>query len=114
MGNKKEEGLKVDLLPEEVDWRDEGCGLFPSCLNCQLPKCIEEEPRGKQRLRMSARARKMLQLRRDGKSVKEIARVFGVSQRTVQRALDLTESHRRSTRRMKVKSEKLKTKNFTF
>ena len=77
----------ADLLPEQVSWRDEGCELFPSCLNCPLPGCIEEEPRGKQRLRMLARARRMAELRRDGKSIKEIAELFGVTKRTVQRAL---------------------------
>jgi len=74
-------------LPGEVSWRDEGCELFPSCLNCPLPRCIEEEPRGKQRLRMLARARRMAELRRAGKSIKQIAELFGVSKRTVQRAL---------------------------
>ncbi len=76
-------------LPGEVNWRDEGCELFPSCLNCPLPRCIEEEPRGKQRLRMLARARRMAELRRDGKSIKQIAVLFEVSKRTVQRALAL-------------------------
>jgi len=61
-------GSELDLLPEEVDWRDEGCELFSSCLNCPLPRCIEEELRGKQRLRMPARARRMAELNRDGKS----------------------------------------------
>ena len=88
---------KVDLLPEEVDWRDEGCELFPSCLNCPLPRCIEEEPRGRQRLRTSARARQMAELRRSGRSIEEVAQVFGTSKRTVQRALGANKDYRRST-----------------
>jgi DNA-binding NarL/FixJ family response regulator len=80
-------GSELDLLPEEIDWRDEGCEVFPSCLSCPLPRCVEEQPRGQQRLKMSARNRRMAELRRRGKSVKEIADLFGVSQRTVQRAL---------------------------
>ena len=79
--------VELDLLPEEIDWRDEGCEAFPSCLNCPLPRCLEEQPRGQQRLRMAARGRRMAELRKRGKSVKEIADFFGVSQRTVQRAL---------------------------
>jgi len=79
--------VELDLLPEEIDWRDEGCDVFPSCLNCPLPRCVEEELRGQQRLRMAARNRQMAELRRRGKSVKEIAELFGLSQRTVQRAL---------------------------
>jgi DNA-binding CsgD family transcriptional regulator len=80
-------GSELDLLPDEIEWRDEGCEFFPSCLNCPLPKCVEDEPRGQQRLRMVARKRRMAELRRRGKSVKEIAELFGVSRRTVQRAL---------------------------
>jgi len=89
-------GGELGLLPEEVGWRDEGCGLFPSCLNCPLPRCIYEESRGKQRLKMLARARRMAELKRDGKSVKEIAELFGVSKRTVQRALGTTQGRGRS------------------
>jgi len=91
-------GSEVDLLPEEVNWRDEGCGVFPSCLNCPLPRCVEEESRGHQRLKMKARNRRMAELRRGGKSVKEIAELFGVSQRTVQRALSPRKSHGRAAR----------------
>jgi DNA-binding NarL/FixJ family response regulator len=80
-------GGELDLLPDEIEWRDQGCELSPSCLNCPLPKCVEEEPRGQQRLRMEARKRRMAELRRRGQSVKEIAGLFGVSKRTVQRAL---------------------------
>ena len=80
-------GGELDLLSDDVEWRDEGCEFFPSCLNCPLPRCVEDEPRGQQRLRMAARKRRMAELRRRGKSVKEIAELFGVSRRTVQRAL---------------------------
>jgi hypothetical protein len=78
---------ELDLLPEEIDWRDEGCAVFVSCLNCPLPRCVEEEPRGQQRLRLAARNKQMVELRQGGKSIKEIADLFGVSCRTVERAL---------------------------
>ena len=90
----------LDSSPEEVNWRDDGCELFPSCLNCPLPRCVEEEPRGKQRLGMSARARRMAELRRDGKSTREIAELFGLCSRTVQRALASQKSSRSSTKRL--------------
>ena len=80
-------GDGLDLLPDEVNWRDEGCEVFGSCLNCPLPRCVEEEPRGQQRLRLAARDRRMVELRRSGRSVKDIAGLFGVSRRTVERAL---------------------------
>jgi DNA-binding CsgD family transcriptional regulator len=78
---------EFDLLPDEIDWRDEGCEVFGSCLNCPLPRCVEEEPRGQQRLRLAARNRRMVELRWSGESVADIAGLFGVSRRTVERAL---------------------------
>ena len=78
---------ELDLLPEEIDWRDEGCAVFPSCLSCPLPRCVEEEPRGRQRLKLAVRNKRMVELRQGGKSVKEIAGLFGISRRTVERAL---------------------------
>jgi hypothetical protein len=74
-------------LPDNTEWRDEGCEFFPACLACPLPRCIEEEPRARQRLKMIARSSRMAKLKRDGKSIMEIALLFQVSQRTVQRAL---------------------------
>jgi len=76
-----------ETLPQDIAWRDEGCDLFPSCLSCPLPRCIEEEPRGKQKLRMLDRASKMAGLKQNGKSIEEIASAFEVSTRTVQRAI---------------------------
>jgi transposase-like protein len=91
-------GGEFDLLPEEIDWRDEGCKIHPSCLNCPLERCIEEEPRGKQRLKAVLRAGRIAQLRRSGKSVREIADIFEVSHRTVQRALKNQKSKRKMTK----------------
>jgi Homeodomain-like domain len=80
-------GNELELIPDDINWRDEGCEFFGSCLNCPLPGCVEDEPRGQQRLRMAARKKRMTELRQMGQSVKEIAGMFGVSKRTVQRAL---------------------------
>ena len=77
-----------DVLPQDIQWRDQGCELFPSCLNCPRPRCIEDEPRGKQKLRARTRARRMGVLRDEGKTVRQIAEAYGVSVRTVQRALE--------------------------
>ena len=78
-----------DLLPEDFPYSDEGCELAPSCLNCSFPWCIKEEPWGKEKLLKSRRAERMLELKKEGKGIKEIARIFEVSTRTVQRALKL-------------------------
>jgi hypothetical protein len=78
---------ELEPLPDDINWKDRGCELFSACLSCPLPRCIEDEPRGKQRLRMLARASQMAQLRRQGKSTAEVAELFHVSKRTVQRVL---------------------------
>ena len=80
--------VELDLPPEYCHYRDEGCDLADSCLNCPLPKCVYEEPRGKQRWLKRLRAREMSRLfTTEGKKTTELARSFGVSPRTVQRAL---------------------------
>ena len=75
------------MIDNEYKWKDEGCEFFPSCLNCPLPGCIEDEPGGRQRMRKQARNDKIVELRRNGKSIAEIAGIFGISKRSVYRAL---------------------------
>ena len=79
--------LLWDLLPEEFPYEDKGCELFYSCLNCPFADCIKEEPWGKERFLKRRRAERMMELKREGKSIREIARIFEVSPRTVQRWL---------------------------
>jgi len=79
---------ELDLPPEYCHYRDEGCEFAGSCLNCPFPKCIYEEPRGRQRWLKGQRDREIV--RRfyiEGRGVKELALMFNVSQRTVQRSL---------------------------
>ncbi len=80
-----------DLPPEFCHYRDEGCDLASSCLNCPYPQCVYEQPGGKQRWLKAMRNREIVRLfTGEGKEVKEIALMFGVSTRTVQRALGKT------------------------
>ncbi len=80
--------VELDLPPEYCHYQDEGCEFADSCLNCPFPKCIYDEPRGKQRWLKRLRAKEMARLfTNKGKGIKELALMFGVSQRTVQRAL---------------------------
>ena len=79
---------ELDLPPEYCHYKDEGCELAESCLNCPFPGCIYDVPRGKQRLLKSRRDRQILhQFQKEGRGVKELAAAFGISQRTVQRVL---------------------------
>ncbi len=77
-----------DMLPEYCRYKDEGCELSDSCLDCPYPQCIYDEPGGRQRWFKRLRDREIASLFRGGdRGVKELALMFGVSERTVQRAL---------------------------
>ncbi len=83
--------IELDLPPEYCRYQDEGCELAGSCLRCPLPKCIYDQPRGRQHWLKRARDREIVRLfATEGKGVKELALEFGISQRTVQRALKKT------------------------
>jgi predicted DNA-binding protein (UPF0251 family) len=87
-GLRNEEVAERDLPPEFCRYQDEGCELADSCLSCPFPQCIDEQPRGKQRWLKRARDREVVRLfNSKGKSIRELAQMFGVSRRTIQRAL---------------------------
>jgi transposase-like protein len=78
----------VPILPGEYsNWKDTGCELHSLCLECPFPRCLEDKPRGKQRVRLKMRALAMRKMRRGGISVRVVAMAFGVSVRTVQREM---------------------------
>jgi len=80
-----------DLLPEYYHYRDEGCEFADSCLNCPFPQCLYDEPRGKQRWLKELRNKEITRLFSSGGwGMQELALLFGLSQRTIQRALKST------------------------
>jgi hypothetical protein len=76
-----------DLPPEFCRYRDEGCEYADSCLACPFPQCLYDEPRGRQRWLKDLRNREIKRLFNSGWKISELAPLFGVSQRTIQRAL---------------------------
>lgn len=76
-----------DPLPEYCHYRDDGCELFPSCLNCPLPRCIYDEPDGVKGAKKRLRDGEIIRLFHEGQKTTELAKRFGISQRTVQRAV---------------------------
>ena len=81
-------GNDLDLPPEHCQYRDEGCEFASSCLRCHVPRCIHDEPGGVQRWRKEQRDREIVrQFYFEGKGIKELSSAFGISGRTVQRAL---------------------------
>ena len=79
---------ELDLPPEFCRYRDEGCELATSCLNCSLPVCVHDQPGGSKHWLKRQRDEEMARyFTTGGRGIKEVANRFGVSQRTVQRAL---------------------------
>jgi len=62
-----------------------GCSLHDDCLTCPFPKCIYDDNYGVVRARKAMRQVEIRQMLKC-KSVKEVARKLGISERTVQRA----------------------------
>ena len=75
-------------LPEHYHYRDTGCNVSPSCLSCPLPRCKYDDPAEYHRVQYEQRFRQILQVQRSGnQSAAMLARQFGLSVRTMQRAL---------------------------
>lgn len=79
--------VQEDPLPEYCKYRDEGCELFPSCLNCPLSRCIYDEPGGVKGVRKRRRDGEILRLFYEGQKTADLAKRFGISRRTVERAV---------------------------
>ena len=80
---------RSDALPENVDYVDTGCDLYPSCLKCPLPQCRYEINGGATAmLRMGRDASIVAAFKRKGTTVDDLARMFGLSRRTIFRVLE--------------------------
>ncbi|UCC60741.1 MAG: helix-turn-helix domain-containing protein [Dehalococcoidia bacterium] len=81
-------GPFADPLPDYFEYCDEGCDLFPSCLECPLPRFRYDEQAEGRRTTTSLRDHELIRQRyHEGKSIAELAGSFGVSKRTVQRII---------------------------
>ena len=64
-------------------YMDAGCELFPKCLECPLPRCrYDMRKRG---LRRMIRNLKIKQGLDEGRTIKELAEEYGLSERTIRR-----------------------------
>jgi hypothetical protein len=89
--------VRSDTLPENFAYRDDGCDVSPSCLNCPLPVCKYDDPDYLRRTARGARDEAIIEAReRDRLPVPALASRFGVSTRTVHRVL---QSQRLGSRR---------------
>jgi AraC-like DNA-binding protein len=78
---------RVDALPENINYRDTGCDVSPSCLRCPLPRCKFDSAWEQWRERIDARNATLAELYARGLSVAEIAERSGLSVRSVYRAV---------------------------
>ena len=72
-------------LPENTTYRDDGCDLHTRCLTCPLPVCRYDVPGGKRELLNVYRDQLIASLRHSGNTVPVVAKLLGVSRRTVVR-----------------------------
>jgi hypothetical protein len=86
--------VRMDALPEHLDYRDGGCDLAPSCLRCPLARCRYDEPGGARRLFQSSRDEAVRVRRDEGVGINALAREFGISRRSVFRILARCHSRR--------------------
>lgn len=56
----------MDVLPERYPYRDEGCEVSPSCLECPLPQRKYDDPGWLQRYKRNERDREVLTAMRQG------------------------------------------------
>ncbi len=88
--------VRSDTLPEHSTYRDGGCEVSRSCLQCPLPMCKFDDPGWLQRENRRSRDEAMLRARRqEGLSVPVVAARFRVSTRTVHRVLQTGGATRR-------------------
>jgi len=88
MNDERTLSIELDLLPEHLHYKDEGCDISPSCLACPLARCVYDTPHGKQALLKRLRNDEIARVYREERlSYREMARLFKVSTRTVQRVL---------------------------
>ena len=85
---RKPRNLLLDTVPELYPYRDDGCEVAPACLRCPLPRCKFDDPGWYQKELRGQRDQRIAQTRsHEGLTVSQLSRRFGVSQRTVFRAL---------------------------
>jgi hypothetical protein len=85
---EKGETDELDLLPEFCQYRDEGCKLSPSCLECPFPSCVEDRFWGRQKQVKNLRAREIVRLHTVEKmSVRQLSQKFNITRRTVLRVI---------------------------
>ena len=76
-----------DPKPEYFQYKDEGWTYARACLACPYDRCLYDGRQGKHRAMYQFRSREIKRLFKSGRNVHELVEIFGVSVRTVYRAI---------------------------
>jgi hypothetical protein len=76
------------MLPEETRYRDDGCAVSASCLNCPLARCRYDDNRTLRAILNEPRDLQIVELKEKGMPATEISARFGISKRTIFRILE--------------------------
>ena len=74
-------------LPENTVYRDTGCELASSCLECPLALCKYDDPNQGRGTRTTMRDTEIMRLFANGMKITAIARAVNISDRTVYRVV---------------------------
>ncbi len=78
----------MDGLPEQIRYADTGCEASMSCLECPLPRCRFDDPAWYQAYKLRERDEEIAwACQYENLQAFEVANRFGISVRTVHRAL---------------------------
>lgn len=84
---------RSNVLPEDSYYVDKGCEISPRCLECPLSICKDDVPGELAMVRRRMRDLQIIQYVTDGFKPTWIARVMGISRRTVHKVLESAEQH---------------------
>ena len=82
--------VRKDALPEETEYRDDGCSYHPHCLSCPLTVCRYDDPHLLIAMRIQEQRQKAVRLRAEGLTVNDVAARLNISRRTVFRLAHCT------------------------
>jgi len=67
--------------------KDTGCNLYPSCLNCPLPECVEVISHNQ--IEKRTRDKEIKERFYKGENIEDLMKFFNVSKRTITRTIKI-------------------------
>ena len=92
--SKNLENVRSDTLPENTRYKDDGCNLSSSCLECPLSLCKYDDSKFIVREIKLIRDKEIYNLSINGLSVDDLSKKFSLSKRTIQRAIKFSKDYK--------------------